>query len=99
MLELSPEELETKLNEERDAFSGYLERFESETLEENEQNPIKFDACQFPIFSVSKIPKLAFATADNPFYKPERCKYFPEVVVMTTEGEVLAKIGADGAEG
>ena len=86
MLELTPEELQAKIEQEKESFQGYLERFESETLEEGEVNPIVFGETPYKSFSLSKIQKLAFATADNPFYKPDRYKYFPEVIVMSTEG-------------
>jgi hypothetical protein len=76
-----------------------LERFESETLEEGEQNPIQFEDSAFSTFSCADTKHMAFATADNPFYKPERCKYFPEVIVMSTQGEVLAKLSANEKEG
>jgi len=83
MQELSGEELAAKMSEETEAFAGYLERFESETLEEGEQNPVTFGEQAFPRFALGKVSKVAFATADNPFYKPERCKYFPEIVAFS----------------
>jgi len=55
MQELSTEELEAKLNEERENFAGYLERFESETLEEGESNPVVFSDNTFPSFSLHKV--------------------------------------------
>jgi hypothetical protein len=42
---------------------------------------------------------LGFATADNPFYKPDRYKYFPEVIIMSTEGEIVARMSAEAKEG
>ena len=55
MLELTPEELQAKIEQEKEAFQGYLERFESETLEEGEVNPIVFGETPYKSFSLSKI--------------------------------------------
>lgn len=91
-LENSQEELEKKDEEEREAFAGYLERLESETIEEGETNPIVFDDAIYPIYNVSCFNKIAFATADDPFYKPERNKYFPEVVIADGDANILARL-------
>jgi hypothetical protein len=67
-------------------------------LEDGEQNPIHFEDCAFPITNISCVDKIAFATADNPFYKPERCKYFPEILIVDKEANVLAKMNPHSSE-
>lgn len=96
--ENSTEDLEKKDEEEREAFAGFLERLESETVEEGETNPVVYDDAIYPIYNISCFKKLAFATADNPFYKPERNKYYPEVVIADNDGTVVARMNPFSAK-
>lgn len=36
--------------------------------------------------------RIAFAVADDPFYKSMRSKYYPELIVINKKGKLLAKI-------
>ena len=67
-------------------------------MEEGEINPIVFDEAIYPIYNVNTFNKIAFATADNPFYKPERNKYFPEVVIVDGEGNIKARMNPQNPE-
>lgn len=44
---------------------------------------------------ISYLNKLSFAVADNPFYKQDRAKYYPEVYVFDNQGAILAKLCPD----
>jgi len=37
---------------------------------------------------VSNLTKIAFSVADDPFYKALRGKYYPELLVINSEGEI-----------
>ena len=39
--------------------------------------------------------RLAFSTADDPFYKTSESKYYPEAVVISAEGKILTRINPD----
>ena len=39
--------------------------------------------------------KVAFGVADNPFFKVQADKYYPEAVVMNRQGKVLAHLGGE----
>ena len=41
------------------------------------------------------LQRLAFSTADDPFYKTSESKYYPEAVVFNMKGEVLARVNPD----
>src|SRR3569833_252420 len=41
---------------------------------------------------LTTLNRISFAVADDPFYKSTRSKYFPECVVMSAKGKVLARI-------
>jgi hypothetical protein len=47
-----------------------------------------------PFFTCELGPlhKIAFAVADDPFYKSERSKFYPECIVISKKGKVMAKI-------
>ena len=53
------------------------------------------------VFSVdvaSSMTKLAFATADDPFYKLSTARYYPEALVFNKQGQLLHKAGPDSKE-
>lgn len=41
----------------------------------------------------SSMSKLAFATADDPFYKLSTARYYPEALVFNKSGALLHKVG------
>ena len=41
----------------------------------------------------SSMAKLAFATADDPFYKLSTARYYPEAIVYNKSGAILHKAG------
>ena len=82
--------------QERDAFAGYAERLAGEQLEDNETNPVVYgDMPFFHCDLTGGLSRLAFSTADDPFYKTSESKYYPEAVVFNTKGEILARVNPD----
>ena len=79
-------------NEEREKFQSYVERMESEELEEGETNPVVYEDMPFFTCELTSLNRIAFAVADDPFYKPLRSKFYPECVIMNIKGKVLARI-------
>ena len=61
----------------------------NEELEEGEKNPIQFEDMPYFNFMMNGVNRLAFYTADDPFFKGPVNKYYPEVVVFDTNGEIL----------
>lgn len=41
---------------------------------------------------LSQISYVSFAVADNPFFKNEIAKYYPEAIVLNQQGEILTYI-------
>ena len=41
------------------------------------------------------LSRLAFSTADDPFYKTSESKYYPEAVVFNSKGEILTRVNPD----
>lgn len=58
------------------------------------QNPIVYENSPFYCFELTGLNRIAFTVADDPFYKPLRAKYYPEVVVINMKGEVKARVNA-----
>lgn len=61
-------------------------------MEENEQNPVVYDSMPFFTCELTSLSRISFAVADDPFYKSERSKYFPELLVISPKGKVLSRI-------
>jgi len=87
--------------EETEKFAQYIQAIENETLEGgNEEwnilkyNPVKYDNSPFLTFEMTGLNRIAFSVADDPFYKPIRAKYYPEVVVMNLKGEIKATVNS-----
>ena len=89
------QEIESK---EKEAFDSYVENIINETLEEGQENPIKYGDWPEDLFHceiTGGITKLAFSTADDPFYKTSIPKHYPEAVVFGKDGKQLAKVNPD----
>lgn len=41
---------------------------------------------------MTTLNRISFAVADDPFYKADRCKYYPECVVVSGKGKILVRI-------
>ena len=79
--------------DEKEKFAGYAERLASEQLDEGETNPIVYgDMPFFHCDLTGGLNRLAFSTADDPFYKTSESKYYPEAVVISATGEVVARV-------
>ena len=69
--------------EEKEKFAAYAERLAGEQLEDGEANPIVYgDMPFFHCDLTGGLNRLAFSTADDPFYKTSESKYYPEAVVI-----------------
>lgn len=81
---------------EKEAFTGYAERLASESLEDGETNPVVYgDMPFFHCDLTGGLQRLAFSTADDPFYKTSESKYYPEALVFNMKGEILARVNPD----
>ena len=69
----------------------YIEKVEQETLD-GESYPIEFDNNEFDELELNDLHRLSFAVADNPFVKSDVDKFYPEIHVISGQGEVLATI-------
>jgi len=47
-----------------------------------------------PFFTceLTSLNRIAFLVADDPFYKSQRSKYYPEVLVVSIKGKIRARI-------
>ena len=47
-----------------------------------------------PFFTceLTSLNRISFAVADDPFYKSERSKYYPECILINKKGRILAKV-------
>ena len=79
-------------NEEREKFQAYVERFENEDLEEGEANPIVYEEMPFFTCYLTCLNRIAFAVADDPFYKTFKAKYYPEVILTNKKGKLMAVV-------
>jgi len=91
--------LEAFENEENTAFTGYVERYMEETLNEDavtgapEVCPITFPENNFFELELANLERLSFSVADNPFFKADVAKYYPECHVINGDtGHVMATI-------
>ena len=65
---------------------------ENEELEDGETNPVQFGDMPWFTCELTTLNRIAFAVADDPFYKSVRAKYYPECVLINLKGKVLARI-------
>ena len=76
---------------EKAAFEEYITKL-TEEVDEPLVNPIKFDDSEFFSCQLSGVNRLSFSTADSPFHKTQYSKYYPECIVISQDGQVLAKV-------
>lgn len=69
-----------------------MERLENEELEEGEVNPIHYGEMPFFTCELTTLNRISFAVADDPFYKSNRSKYYPECVVFNSKGKLIVRI-------
>ena len=77
---------------EKSSFELYIQKMINEELDEGEKNPIHYEDMPYFNFMIQGMNRLSFSTADDPFFKGPVNKYYPEVVVFDTNGEILEKI-------
>lgn len=88
-------DLEAFEAEEHAQLEKYLESYVDEALDDNEKFPVIYEKNDFYELELNDMDHIAFAVADNPFFKMDTEKYYPECVVMNNEGEILAHLSAD----
>lgn len=91
LLEGNIEEFEAEENEK---YAGYIERYQNEQLEEDETNPIVYEDSPYQTLNITSLTRIAFAVADDPFYKSLRGRYYPEVIVVNSSNEIVARVNS-----
>lgn len=91
-------ELEQFETEEHDKFDAYIERFIEESLEEGEHNPVTYEDNEYSDLVLNGIDHVSFAVANNPFFKLDTEKYYPEALVINAAGECLARLGGNAEQ-
>ena len=69
-----------------------------EELDEGDVNPIifgSFPSDQFQCELTGNLSRLAFATADDPFFKQPVGRFYPEAIVYDKNGNLLARVGPE----
>ena len=51
-----------------------------------------YDNSPFFICELTSLNRISFGVADDPFYKSERSKYYPEAVLISARGKIKARI-------
>jgi hypothetical protein len=71
----------------------YVEKLENQELDDNEQNPVVYEDMPFFTCELTTLNRISFAVADDPFYKAERSKYYPECTLINGKGKIRARVG------
>lgn len=79
---LFEDELEQFEREEHDKFEKYIDMFIEESLDENDKFPIVYENNLFNELELNAMDHISLAVADNPFYKIDCDKYYPEAIVV-----------------
>lgn len=90
-------DLEEAEREEHERFDAYLEKFVDETLEDGDHNPVTFEDNEYYDLELQGIQHISFAVANNPFFKLETEKFYPQALVINGEGKILAHLGGDNS--
>lgn len=67
-------------------------------LDENETSPVdmgSYPADRFQCELSGNLSRLAFATADDPFFKQPIGRFYPEALVFDKKGQLLARVGPE----
>ena len=67
-----------------------------ETLTEDDQYPVVYEDSPYFQVELTGLTKIAFCVADDPFFKSERSKYFPEVFLINKKSKIQAKVTPEG---
>jgi len=71
------EEVENK------AFDNYVEDYKNEQVDEvSHKYPIEFKPNSFFELELNALERIAFAVADNPFFRGDVAKYYPECHII-----------------
>ena len=80
------DELESFEQTEREKLEKYLENYVDESLEEGEKYPVVYEKNNFYELELNQVDNVAFGVADNPFFKMQIDKYYPEALVLNKDG-------------
>ena len=98
-IEKGQEELAAHMAAESESFKAYAEKIASgEELDETDVNPVvEVDMPQeyFQCDLSGNLNRLAFSTADDPFYKQVQQRYYPEALVFNKHGVLQSRVGPD----
>ena len=83
---------------EKTAWEEYIDKYERDALEEGEQNPILFEDNPLFTFDMNNLNRVSFGVSDNPFYKSMQEKFFPEVVVISKDARVIARVNPNSTK-
>jgi len=86
-------ELEDAEKLEHEQFDAYIEKFVDDELKDEDHNPVTYDDNEYQELCLNGINHISFAVANNPFYKIDTEKYYPEVVVIDKGGNILFRQG------
>lgn len=92
-------DLEDAERDEHEKFDAYIEKFVEETLEDGEHNPVVFEENEYYDLELQGIKHISFAVANNPFFKIETEKFYPQALIIDGEGKILAHLGGDNEVG
>lgn len=84
--------LDDTIAQEKKDFEEYIAKL-TEEVDEPLVNPVKYDDSEyFTCLLSGGVNKVTFSTADSPFFKTSVAKYYPECVVISSEGTILARV-------
>jgi hypothetical protein len=69
-------------------FQEFIEKKLAEELEDGDRNPVVYGKMPYTHFELTGLNKVSFNVADDPFFKAQNSKYFPECVVINKQGEI-----------
>lgn len=87
-------DLEQFEREEHEKFEKYLDMYVDEALDENDRYPVVYERNEFYDLELYTMSHISFSLADNPYFKMDTEKYYPEALILSSKGTVLAHLGA-----
>lgn len=89
----TPAEFKEFEGEEAKQFEEYVDRYKEEALGEGEECPIQYPDNEHFEMELSQLERLSFSVADNPFFRADVAKYYPECHVINGDsGQVMTTI-------
>ena len=73
---------------EQELFNNYITNLEGESISEDDVYPIIYENNPFFNLELTGLSRISFGVADDPFYKAQRPKYFPEVYLINKKSKI-----------